>query len=203
MNQTTLLALLAKLKQDQETLSREPGPVGPEGPEGPQGPQGEPGPPGEPGKDGLTGAKGDQGEKGEDGKDGADGVSITDVRIDLDDHLVVSLSSGEEIDAGSLEKIWNNPEVIQRTIHHAGNSQGTGQGGDQIDPQGLVWTNYATQYASPPSVETVGPAGTTYRYEYNNSTAFRFVPSPYVATNDAFYSDALLTNLLVVRAIDI
>ena len=64
-----------------------PGNTGPQGPQGPQGP---------------TGATGPQGPTGPTGADGNDGVSITNVTIDGNSHLIVTLSDGSTIDAGSV-----------------------------------------------------------------------------------------------------
>lgn len=69
------------------------------GKDGKNGPQGEKG---ERGNDGLNGLNGKDGKDGVDGKDGQDGISIVDVRVALDNHIVVTLSNGEEIDAGFI-----------------------------------------------------------------------------------------------------
>ena len=55
---------------------------------------------GKDGKDGLNGKDG----VGKDGKQGKDGVSVVDAEIAVDDHLVIKLSNGKEIDAGELPK---------------------------------------------------------------------------------------------------
>ena len=68
------------------------------------GPKGEKGPKGERG-DSITGPRGESGRDGKDGKDGKagkDGISVTDVEIAADDHLVLRLSDGNIIDAGAL-----------------------------------------------------------------------------------------------------
>lgn len=74
-----------------------PGPQGSQGPEGPIGPQGPSG------DAGATGPKGEDGKDGKDGERGSDGVSVVDLKIDLDGHLVCSLSDGSEVDAGYIE----------------------------------------------------------------------------------------------------
>lgn len=66
---------------------------------GPQGLQGERGEKGDPGVDGRIGA---DGADGADGSDGVDGRGIADIRIAFDDHLVITLTDGTEIDAGEL-----------------------------------------------------------------------------------------------------
>lgn len=56
------------------------------------------------GKDGkdAVGRDGKDGIDGKDGKDGKAGVGIVDVDVAADNHLVVTLSNGKEIDAGEL-----------------------------------------------------------------------------------------------------
>ena len=50
---------------------------------------------------GETGAKGDAGDKGDTGATGPQGVSVIDAEINEVGHLVITLSAGEPIDAGS------------------------------------------------------------------------------------------------------
>lgn len=57
------------------------------------------------GRDGATGPMGPRGKdglNGRDGRDGVDGVSVTDARIDFDGSLIISLSSGREINVGEV-----------------------------------------------------------------------------------------------------
>lgn len=82
-----------------------PGPRGPAGRDGRDGVsiKGEKGDKGDPGVHGK-GIKGDQGPPGKDGVGipGKDGISIVDTWIAADNHLVVKLSDGKEIDAGVI-----------------------------------------------------------------------------------------------------
>jgi YD repeat-containing protein len=55
------------------------------------------------GRDGLPGRDGQGGKAGVNGQDGRDGVSIVDAYISADNSLVLRLSNGGEIDAGSLD----------------------------------------------------------------------------------------------------
>jgi hypothetical protein len=55
------------------------------------------------GQHGPAGKDGSKGDPGVDGIDGLDGVSVTDTWIAADNHLVVKLSNGKEIDAGLLD----------------------------------------------------------------------------------------------------
>lgn len=81
---------------------------------GEKGDKGDPGPQGvkgEIGKTGETGPAGKAGKDGKDGKDGADGVNgeqgvgVEDASVDFDGHLVLKLTNGDEIDAGSVKDI--------------------------------------------------------------------------------------------------
>jgi hypothetical protein len=60
---------------------------------------------GKDGKNGRDGAKGDRGERGQDGRDGSngvDGVSVTSARIDFDGSLIITLSTGVELNVGEV-----------------------------------------------------------------------------------------------------
>lgn len=90
-----------------------PGPKGSPGPKGDpgrdglsiKGDKGDPGPKGDPGVHGkgIKGDLGPKGDKGDPGDPGKDGVSIVDTWIAADNHLVVKLSDGNEIDAGPID----------------------------------------------------------------------------------------------------
>jgi hypothetical protein len=89
----------------------EQGEVGPEGPQGPEGIQGPVGPQGEQGIQGLQGIQGEmgpqgpeglQGPKGEDGSEGPQGVGVVSMVIDENNHLMVTLSNDEVVDAGEV-----------------------------------------------------------------------------------------------------
>jgi|TARA_R110000744_G_C19347456_1_gene560051 hypothetical protein len=60
---------------------------------------------GDRGHDGVghDGKQGVRGADGIDGTDGTDGVSITTATIDFDNHLVIKLADGTEIDAGEIQ----------------------------------------------------------------------------------------------------
>lgn len=57
------------------------------------------------GKDGVNGKNGEVGKTGKDGKDGIDGksgISVIDASVDFDNHLIITLSDGNIIDAGVI-----------------------------------------------------------------------------------------------------
>jgi len=72
------------------------------GEQGDRGSQGEKGNSGRDGKDGKDGRDGKDGSTGKEGKVGKDGVSVTDAKIDFDGSLVISLSSGKELNVGEV-----------------------------------------------------------------------------------------------------
>jgi len=80
----------------------------------PQGNDGKNGKDGKDGKQGKDGLNGKDGNNGVDGKDGNDGVSVTSAEVTFDNHLVLYLSNGSEIDAGQIN-IQNSNQVIQVT----------------------------------------------------------------------------------------
>lgn len=92
--------LLSKI-QAVEAIRGEKGDKGDPGPIGEKGPKGDKGDIGV-GKDGKDGVNG---KDGADGSDGKDGVGVQDATVDFDGHLVLTLTNGEEVDAGSVKDI--------------------------------------------------------------------------------------------------
>jgi len=75
--------------------------------------KGDKGDKGDKGADGLQGVDGKNGlngAPGKDGVDGADGVSVTDAKIDFDGSLVITLSTGKELNVGEVVA----PELQER-----------------------------------------------------------------------------------------
>tara|TARA_R110000868_G_scaffold225009_2_gene477197 strand:+ start:499 stop:1926 length:1428 start_codon:yes stop_codon:yes gene_type:complete len=70
--------------------------------DGKNGKDGKDGKPGRDGRDGPMGARGQDGRDGKDGADGQDGVSVTDAKIDFDGSLIITLSTGREINVGEV-----------------------------------------------------------------------------------------------------
>ena len=73
-----------------------------DGKDGRDGVNGRDGRAGRDGSPGLMGPRGANGRDGVDGRDGEDGVSVTDARIDFDGSLIISLSTGREINVGEV-----------------------------------------------------------------------------------------------------
>ena len=93
-----------------------------DGRDGINGKDGRDGKDGRPGKDGAKGDRGDAGRDGRDGVDGVDGVSVTAARIDFDGSLVITLSSGVELNVGEVV----TPDLAER-IKVITNGGGTSQ----------------------------------------------------------------------------
>jgi hypothetical protein len=93
-----------------------------DGRDGANGKDGRDGKDGKSGRDGLKGDKGDAGRDGRDGVDGTDGVSVTAARIDFDGSLVITLSTGRELNVGEVVA----PDLAER-IKVITNGGGTSQ----------------------------------------------------------------------------
>ena len=95
-----------------------------DGRDGVNGTDGRSGRDGKPGRDGVNGKQGTPGTPGKDGVDGVDGVSVTDASIDFDGSLVLSLSSGQQINVGEIV-----PPELEKQIIAFNTSQGSGGSG--------------------------------------------------------------------------
>ena len=94
-----------------------------DGRDGINGKDGRDGKDGRNGKDGAPGPRGMDGARGMDGRDGEDGVSVTDAHIDFDGSLIISLSSGRQINVGEVVA----PDLAEK-IKVITNGGGTSQG---------------------------------------------------------------------------
>ena len=92
--------------EERQLQRGEKGDKGDRGEKGPKGDKGEVGP------QGVQGIQGVPGKDGKDGKNGKQGISVVSANIALDDHLVLKLSDGKEIDAGELPKTDTNSGVF-------------------------------------------------------------------------------------------
>ena len=98
--QSNVMLIVDALKQMQykveQQLEQAKAIVPEKGLKGDKGEKGDRGLDGRPGKDGIDG------KDGKDGQDGQDGVSVADAKIDFDGSLVITLSSGREINVGEV-----------------------------------------------------------------------------------------------------
>jgi len=162
------------------------------GDKGEKGEKGEKGDKGEKGEKGEKGLKGTNGVDGKDGEDGENGVGVEDVSIDLDGHLTVKLTNGEEIDAGSLESFNEvNATYVTNAI-------------SKIEQSVTTWIDYTTGFSSIPTLTQTIETGDVYTYTYTNGTLYRLVPSG--SEQDAFYSvfsGGVLSGLVASKGITI
>lgn len=100
-----LTAIYDKLLSKIQAVEAIRGEKGDKGDPGPQGVKGETGKTGKTGPAGKDGKDGSNGKDGVDGSDGERGVGVEDASVDFDGHLVLTLTNGDEIDAGSVKDI--------------------------------------------------------------------------------------------------
>ena len=125
------------------------GPQGIQGKQGIQGPQGEKGDTGEQGLQGPQGEQGIQGEKGdigatglqgEKGDSGKDGVSIVSAAVDNTGNLILTLSDGQNINAGYVKGTDGTSINILGDLPSTDNLPSTGQEkGDTYLISGELW----------------------------------------------------------------
>ena len=101
-----------------------------DGRDGSSGSDGRNGRDGKPGRDGVNGKQGPPGTPGKDGTDGVDGVSVTDASIDFDGSLVISLSSGQQINVGEVVP----PELERQLVELRQGGGSAGSSGDVMGP---------------------------------------------------------------------
>jgi hypothetical protein len=148
-----------RLNDKYEELLRTPAMVGEQGPQGPAGKDGKDG------KDGLNGRDGVDGKDGKDGVDGKDGISVVDASVDFDGSLVITLSDGNQIDAGQIF----SPEVAQNIQIFRGGGGGTslpdqsGNAGKYLTTDGteLSWATVSSGSGTVTSVDLSVPTGLT------------------------------------------
>ncbi len=103
-----LAPVISNITKIAETLASLELKHGVDGKDGINGINGKDGLNGKDGKDGVQGQKGDkgqdgkQGKDGQVGKDGSVGISVVSAEVTFDNHLVLTLSDGNEIDAGQI-----------------------------------------------------------------------------------------------------
>jgi hypothetical protein len=129
--------------------------------------KGDKGDKGERGLDGANGRDGKDGRdgiNGRDGQDGQDGVSVTDAKIDFDGSLVITLSTGQEINVGEVVA----PELQEKIKLVTSGGAGTvlpSQTGNankylKTDGTGLSWDTLNgsdIDLSSPPTIGNTTP----------------------------------------------
>jgi hypothetical protein len=125
-----------------------------------KGDKGDKGLDGKQGKDGRDGKDGKDGINGKDGADGKDGVSVTDAKIDFDGSLVITLSTGQEINVGEVVAPELQEKIKLVTSGGAGTvlpSQ-TGNANKYLKTDGTA-LSWATVSSSSGTVTSVGTSG--------------------------------------------
>jgi len=98
------------------------------------------------GRQGIDGKNGLDGRDGKDGIDGKDGVSVRDAKIDFDGSLIISLSTGQEINVGEVVA----PELQERIKLVTSGGAGISESGvatltnKRIDPRDVTATTATT-----------------------------------------------------------
>lgn len=116
-----------------------------------RGPKGDPGERGQDGVIGKDGVNGRDGKDGKDGVDGQDGVSVTDAKIDFDGSLVITLSTGREINVGEVV-----PFDVAEKIRVITSNGGYGGGlPDQAGNAGEFLTTDGTNTSWGPAQKTI------------------------------------------------
>lgn len=135
MQDLTILALLKRLQDKVNSISKQVGPKGDQGPAGKDGVsiKGEKGDTGEMG----VGQDGRDGEEGPAGKDGEDGVGISGVTLGIDDSIIFQLSNGDEASV-ELPLIQGSGDTIINKI--SGGSGGSGEGSATTTKRVIVTT---------------------------------------------------------------
>ena len=153
-----LAAVYDSLESKINAVTKQIGPKGDTGAQGPQGPQG---PQGIPGKDGVPGKDGKDGKDGTDGKDGEagpEGLGISSVELDIDGHLVCTMTDGSTIDAGSLDELGTASGTKGSSVVY---SSGGGRGEQgETGPQGPQGPQGETGAQGPQGIQgATGPQG--------------------------------------------
>jgi hypothetical protein len=163
-----------------------------DGRDGINGKDGRDGKDGRNGRDGAKGEKGESGQAGIDGVDGVDGVSVTNARIDFDGSLIITLSTGVDLNVGevvshdlaeSIKVITNGGGTSQYVLDTLASLQTqitnlipsqTGNSGKYLTTNGsaLSWASVA--------------GGLTYQGTWNASTNTPTLASS-VGTNGYYY----------------
>jgi hypothetical protein len=116
------------------------------------------------GRQGVDGKDGRDGVNGRDGKDGVDGISVIDAKIDFDGSLIITLSTGKELNVGEVVAPDLAEKIKLVTSGGAGTvlpSQ-TGNSGKYLKTDGSVlsWDTVSGGGGGSGTVTSVGGTGT-------------------------------------------
>ena len=112
------------------------------------------------GRQGIDGKNGRDGQNGKDGIDGKDGVSVSNAQIDFDGSLVITLSTGQEINVG---------EVVAPDLQERIKLVTSGGAGTVLPDQASNSGKYLTTNGSALSWSSVA-GGLSYQGTWNAST---------------------------------
>lgn len=185
----------------------EDGERGEKGDKGDAGHDGKDGKNGKDGRDGVNGKDGKDGVNGVDGKDGADGF-VDEATIGYLEEKMDSLVEKVEEQLKNVPTKSQLPHAVGIVVREV--QAGTGVTVDNSNPlkpivsatAGADWTYYVTTWSVEPTLNTAITGGEVYNYTLDGTTRYRFVPTTYDPTEDAFYttfSNPTLSGLIVAR----
>jgi hypothetical protein len=149
-NAQLVVQALKKIKQEVETrfdeLNQNLDEKGKQIVKGAQGLAGRDGKDGKDGKQGINGRDGRDGKNGVDGQDGVDGISVIDAKIDFDGSLIITLSTGKELNVGEVVA----PDIAEKIKLVTSGGAGISESGvatltnKRIDPRDVTATTATT-----------------------------------------------------------
>lgn len=111
----------------------------------------------------------------------------------LNNGINVGSVTGLNLKAGTNMKITTTPNNDGTVTAKFDATGGGGSNG---------WTYYATTWSTAPSVNSAIAGGIVYNYTLSGTTRYRFVPTTYDPTTDAFYSTfsgGVLSGIIIAR----
>lgn len=126
------------------------------------------------------------------------GISFISPSADLPVLLKNSYLNFGGVNAGDLGYGLRDNDGVIEFKNEAGLWQAVGTGGSGS----LTWDFLATTWTTEPTFVEAITGGSVYSYTLDGTTRYRFVPSTYDATEDAFYTtftSPTLSGLLIAR----
>jgi hypothetical protein len=115
--------------------------------------------------------------------------------VNITDTSVVSVAVVHVTEQVAVSEPITETVVVNQGV--LGEQGPPGEQGAQGPPGPLQWIDYASHWDTAPTEVSAGVLS----YTWLGVTRYRNVPDPYVASSDAFYSDAGLTNLIIARGL--